>query len=434
MTLIRVLITGDCHIGRVSTRIPSDRAPDLSTTAAWQRIVETAIAEGVDLVCATGDLADESNRYFQAVGPLERGVRQLEQHGIPLLAVSGNHDYEVLPRLADTIAGSGFRLLGRGGEWERFTLTKDCRDLLHVDGWSFPRRDVKTSPIDSYQPEKATLPVLAMVHGDLDQPTSRYAPLSRAALRNAPIVGWMLGHVHAPLHEEHPDLPFVVYPGSPQALDPGEPGMHGATIATIEHGQCTELRRVPISTVRYDQLSLDLSGVGTLEDATYRLQRAIERELHDAADEGGPHLKTLSLRVELTGSTSIGGELADAAGRIRNDLDIESAGVSCVIEQLTTLLRPAVDLDALAQTESPVGIVASVIAELKQADTSKPLSGRTKRAIKCVEKALDSTRADTSFSALPESDEADARTELVAQAERLLFELLDQTAPRSETP
>src|SRR3954469_17173730 len=111
---VRVLATGDIHIGRCSTKTDE---PGWPCAQAWDDLVRLAIDERVDLVALSGDIVDRENRYYEAIGPLERGLRALAKEGIPVFAVSGNHDHDVLPRVADALGGfdSGFRLLGRGG-------------------------------------------------------------------------------------------------------------------------------------------------------------------------------------------------------------------------------------------------------------------------------------------------------------------------------
>ena len=70
-----------------------------------------------------GDVVEQEDDFYEAYGDLRRGVDRLAAAGVPVLGVSGNHDVQVLPRLADAVPG--FRLLGRGGAWE----ARDVADL-----------------------------------------------------------------------------------------------------------------------------------------------------------------------------------------------------------------------------------------------------------------------------------------------------------------
>src|SRR5690606_1937215 len=97
---VRILCAGDLHLGRRSSRVPWDGDGAAGSCAeAWMRLVECAIRERVDLVALSGDLVDHDNRWFEAFGPLERGLKRLADAGIPVYAVAGNHDYDTLPHL-----------------------------------------------------------------------------------------------------------------------------------------------------------------------------------------------------------------------------------------------------------------------------------------------------------------------------------------------
>src|SRR5688572_26723087 len=189
---LRIVCTGDLHIGRRPSRLPdSVDARDCSCAAVWGDIVAFAIQRQVDVVLVSGDLVDRENRFYEAFGPLEHGLRELETAGIDAVAVAGNHDFDVLPRLADQFSSGRIRLLGRDGRWERLAIQREGRDVLHIDGWSFPSEAVLTSPLRDFANWRSSfeavgtdsdgvVPVIGMLHCDLDAPSSRYAPVSLA--------------------------------------------------------------------------------------------------------------------------------------------------------------------------------------------------------------------------------------------------------------
>lgn len=429
MSRLKVLVSGDIHIGRVSSRVSADDLVEVSARGAWDRLVDLAVSESVDVVCLTGDVADESNRFWEALGPLERGLQTLEGHGITTLAVSGNHDYDALPRLADQLESDRFRLLGRGGEWERYTYTKDGAPLLHVDGWSFPRERVRTSPVDSYGiPEDPSTPTLVMVHGDLNVADSVYAPLPREHMLAKRVAGWLLGHIHAPMVDEPDGRPFILYPGSPQSLDPGETGMHGAVVIEFEHGRCLGVRQVPLSTVRFDRLDVDVSGVEDLTDLTSRVRDEVETFADRAAREGDDRLRHLVLRLTLRGQTPIAGELATEAERIREDFGVEASGVRCSVDGVVLRVLPSIDLDALSRASTPPGMLASVLLELRQDGPLDQLSERVRALVESVHRAVVSQRKAPVFSNVASTEplEDEIRELACEQAEALLIKLLQE--------
>jgi DNA repair protein SbcD/Mre11 len=430
MSRVKVLVAGDLHIGRVSSRVSTGDLAGVSARCAWDRIVDLALEEAVDVVCLTGDVADESNRFWEALGPLERGLRKLEEHGIATLAVCGNHDYDALPRLADQLESDAFRLLGRGGEWERHTLSSEGSPLLHIDGWSFPRERVRNSPVDSYNiPEDPSTPTLVMVHGDLNVPDSPYAPLNRERMLARRVAGWLLGHIHAPMIDEPEGLPFIVYPGSPQALDPGESGVHGVVIVEFEHGRCLGVRGVPLSTVRFDSFDVDVSGVDDQTALTTRVRDEIEAFAERAAQEGDVRLRHLVLRLTLRGQTSIADELSREAKQICEDFELEASGVTCSVDRVTLRVLPTIDLEALGRVRTPPGMLASVLTELRQDKSLGELSERTQRLAERVRMAVTLQRRLPVFSGVGEAEsigDEDVRELVCEQVESILIQLLQE--------
>ena len=433
MNRVKVLVAGDIHIGRVSSRVSAyvDVA-EVSARGAWDRIVDLAVEQSVNVVCLTGDIADESNAFWGAIGPLERGLRTLQEHGIMTLAVSGNHDYDALPRLADQLESDAFRLLGRRGEWERHTLSSEGRPLLHVDGWSFPRARPRTSPVDSYNmPEDSATPILVMVHGDLNVADSPYATLPREQMLAKRVAGWLLGHIHGRMVFEPEGQPLILYPGSPQALDPGEPGVHGVAIVEFEQGRCLGVRHVPLSTVRFDSLVVDVSRVADLTEMTTRVRDEVESFAEKAAREGDDRLRHLVIRLTLSGQTSIADELNAESERLREDFELEASGLRCSVDRVTLRVLPVTDLESLARANTPRGMLASVLTELFQDKPLDELSEPAQRLAERVRTTVTSQRRVPVFSGLGEAEtisDGDVREMVCRQIEAILIQFSQEEA------
>jgi DNA repair exonuclease SbcCD nuclease subunit len=329
--------------------------------------VHTAVQEGVDLLLLSGDLVDRENRYFEAFGPIEEGVRTLADAGIPVVAVAGNHDFDVLPKLATH--GDAFRLLGRGGTWERFTLHGSDAPRVHVDGWSFPSEHFRGNPLDGYAPPPADgVPVIGLLHADLNQPGSAYAPVTAADLRARPPAFWVLGHVHAPvLHEGHGNAP-ILYPGSPQALDPGEAGPHGVWILSWQPGASVTLRRLPLSTVRYDTLDVDVTEASNADELDCAVAEAIRNHLCAVVEEGCGPLNHLSCRIRVRGRTAFHGSLKERLQNAVADLRTTYRGVEAYVDQVRVETRPAADLDELARPSGAPGLLARLILRIDRGE------------------------------------------------------------------
>lgn len=421
---MRILCTGDLHIGRFPSHVPlSDRS--LSVEAAWERAVTLALDEGVDAVVLTGDVADQDNKLFEALGPLRVGVARLWAAGVRTIAVAGNHDYDVLRRLAGLVDAEAFTLLGVGGTWSTTLLERDGTPALRFVGWSFPTSHVRTSPLDTFPTLGPGLPTIGVVHGDLDQSASAYAPLNRASLAAAPVAGWLLGHIHKPL-KETVDGTLLLYPGSLQPLDPGEAGPHGPWIVSLQPDGTLAASQRPEATIRYDRVDVDLSEIDLLEDAETALTTAVDEHLGRLCLEQ-PALRHAVVDVHLGGRTGLFSALPNLAESATGQ-SVPGPSAEALIRRVHVDARPAHDLKQVALRNDPAGASAALLLSLQADDeTARDLLDQAVRTVRSVDAA-------PAFSPLgravqqPEDAREAARGVLIEQGYRLLDGLLSQTS------
>lgn len=428
---MKILCTADLHIGRRSSRLPDDiNSNSLSCAYRWGRIVRYAIGEKADVVLISGDLIDQENKHFEALGPLEAGFSQLKEAGIQTVVVSGNHDYDVLPRAISHLHHDSVTLLGSGGRWERKRIETQSGEVVNIDGWSFPQERIHDNPLNTYNLEpEGSIPSIGMVHGDLDVPDSRYAPLTTADLRTAGPSLWVLGHQHLPRLIDNGMGKMILYPGSPQAMDPGpgERGVHGVWMANVSKKGCS-LKHVALSSVRYEEISIDVTDVSesnTLEDV-------IIREIHEhlpALSENAPELRFLSLRIILEGRTAYQRGIEDLIANIQSDLRLSSGSVEVHIERIINSTRLTLSEDRLASIVEATG-VPSILGRLLfdvrkegKIDDSHPLKEKLDNVVNQIVRA-------NLYQGIPESrlrpSDDEVAQIVMQQTEVLLDELLSQ--------
>jgi len=372
---MRLLCVGDLHAGRRSSRVPSEiDGPSHACAAALDKAVDVALAEEVDAVLFAGDVVDRANRFFEAFGPLERALARLRAASIPVVAVAGNHDFDVLPHLAESVGDDRFRVLGVGGRFERATLeTKSGR--LHVDGWSFPTEHVRTDPLDAmHLPPVDDAPVVGLLHADPVDPDSRYAPTSFDRLEQSAVRAWVVGHVHKPAWRPASGGAAVLVPGSVQAIHPRERGPRGVWVLEIDRaGARIEARQVPVSTVRYERVDVDLAGVSEIPELERRVMEAL-RSLRDGvlSEDTSGHLRFLSVTPRLVGRTSLHRSLEAESRRLVDELELADESSLLRIDRVYVETRPAVDLDDVARGRDPAGILARAILDLERAAPAGP--------------------------------------------------------------
>ncbi len=100
--------------------------------------------EGATAVLLAGDLVEREDDFFEACRELGDGVCRFMEKNTQVIAVAGNHDVKVLPRLADRVPQ--FRLLGRSGKREHCDIVRVCESVT-LWGWPFPQARVAQSPL-----------------------------------------------------------------------------------------------------------------------------------------------------------------------------------------------------------------------------------------------------------------------------------------------
>ena len=387
----------------IETAIPSQ---ELSPAGAWRRTIDFGLAESVDAVLLAGDVVDREDDFFEAYGLLEQGVRRLADAGIPVVGVTGNHDVQVLPRLARAIPG--FYLLGEGGTWGGCEIRSRAElpaagakpiDVVHVVGWSFPVARVSTSPLldgSFASTVEAALrmpangghyggataapikgpggsPIVGLLHCDRDRGRSEHAPVASRDLEAAAVDAWLLGHIHVPdrLDGDRP----IGYLGSLVGSDPTETGPHGPWLVEVEHRGKVRARQVPLAPLRWEHLSVACDDIATVPlgetDIAEWVDAAVLRALHDASERltigtyGDHKPAVLGCRITIVGRTGRAEELLAYLQRANpGALWYDCGGVSCFVDRVEVRTQPIVPIEVLARGRDPVGLLAAKLLVL----------------------------------------------------------------------
>lgn len=359
-----LLAIGDMHLGRPPAAIPEDldrRREALGPEAAWTRCVELALKRNVDAVLLAGDLVDQGRDFFVGYGQLKAGIERLVDADIPVLAVAGNHDTHILPRLAGEI--DGLELLGAGGEWQTRRLGE-----LDLIGWSFPREQVRQSPLSSLDIERGRRRIIGLLHCDLDQADSPYAPVSWSELDRAPVDAWLLGHIHRPdrLDGDRP----IGYLGSVSALRASETGPRGPWLLQVGKAGITAEHQ-PLAPMRYEAIDIDCSDLDDAAGLGERILAGTRERVHALAEYDEPPL-AVGFRVTLTGHSGRASEIAAAAAELAADgRSWNEAGIACFIQKIESALLPRLALKRLARQSDPRGLLAQRLLALDEPDSEE---------------------------------------------------------------
>lgn len=359
---MKILAVGDMHLGRTPSRLPEElaqQARDLGPAGAWKNTVKVAVDAGVRAVLLAGDVVERENDFFEAYRELEQGVQRLTEAGIEVIGVAGNHDVKVLPRLAKHIPE--FRLLGKDGQWESCRIADDA-DSITLWGWSFPRKEVRTSPLSEQSFKFEAGINLGLLHCDRDAVNSPYAPVSSRELQQAGADGWLLGHIHKSdaLSVESPNG----YLGSLTGLDRSETGPHGPWLIGITRGRIDFVEQLPLAPLRWESVDVDLDGIGEPEEARERVLSALlelDRQIREFPDTQDLVVApdAVGVHITLRGRTRFGTAVYDGFSGTRGEVVYTGSDNRCYfIERVSADTRPEIDLEELAKQPTPPGLLA----------------------------------------------------------------------------
>ncbi|WP_153555508.1 metallophosphoesterase family protein [Roseimaritima sediminicola] len=341
----------------------------LASRRALENLVELALARNVDLVVIAGDLYDGDWQDHHTGLFFVSQVTRLVREGIPVVAISGNHDAASqmtkslpLPKNPD---GSPIMLSSRSAETRRFP------DLgISVHGRSFGRRAEVDNMVPDYPAADGGVFNIGVLHTSLTgaEGHDTYAPCTTLDLVNKQYDYWALGHVHTRrLHHDvqDPDAAPIVFPGNLQGRHPKETGAKGCYVVDIDSRGRPHLEFETLDVVRWETCPLKLEDCETLDDVYDRYRSWLQAAMHEAGD------RILAHRVRALGGTGLHNTLVSDHLQIENSLRavaMEIAGEQAWLESLR--VRTSLPRDAMPNfdPDGPLGCLEEVLAEMSTDD------------------------------------------------------------------
>ena len=268
----------------------------------FETIVQTCLDERLDALVIAGDLFDRELRSVKTPAFLTRQLRLLNEAGVQVFMIRGNHDAEASAITNQLDLPPGVHVFtGRGG-----TVTLEEKAVA-VHGVSFAQRHAPNSLLPKYKPPVQGMANIGLMHTSIGGTEGHdvYAPVSVADLVAHGFDYWALGHIHKrQVHHEHP---FIVMPGIPQGRSVREAGPKSVTLGTIDEGGIRiEERHTGIA--EFSAVTVNVAGATEIED----VRAAIRQSIQDSAET--TRSEHAVLRLSLRGETAL-------AWRIRRDTE-----------------------------------------------------------------------------------------------------------------
>lgn len=423
---LKILATADLHLGKSSSSLP-ESIPESSTRHTLEQLVKCAKDYQVDILTLSGDIVDQDNQFYEADGPLRNAFDQLKKAGISIYMVAGNHDHKVLSQLVKENKYEHVKLLGRDGKWESVNLDVDNSNIQLL-GWSFTKSHIIEDPLqqlDSSMPDPNKF-TIGLLHGEVDTPDSQYAPITLSNFNNSPVDAWILGHIHKPELKERD--PFIVYTGSPHALSPAEPGVHGPLLIEISEADEITSRPVPLSPIRYEALNLTVNEQDTQDSLRENVTSAIKNKSMDFAEELDT-VVSLVYDIILTGNHPTPEQVKIWLQPAVEDYSLPlDTGTNVTIRKIKNHLQPAVgDLETLAKQTTPTGIIADTMLAIQNGSSTPFLENMIEEWREKTRKMNNSgTYSPLSSSGLQDQDDDIARQYILQECKSLLSTLIAQ--------
>lgn len=391
----KFLHASDIHLGfplgalADSAQLNADARTELIALMqkSFENLISLAVEEQVLFVVLAGDIYDNLDRQEALQGLFRRGLEILNEAGIPVFMVHGNHDpltknlkwRRPLPPNVHTF---------QPDEPHEYTVGSGPDGDIRVAGVSFGASAVPQNLASRFSslPAEHSRWRVAVLHTSLGGNSAHetYAPCSVDDLRAAPVGYWALGHIHL-RNDNNPLGPsrWWAYPGNLQgrSFKPSECHPKGALLVEITRDGFGQPEFRELDTVRFLNVSVPLDEAESVDDSISLVADAIT---HAKAANSGVRLV---VRVELTGRTSLASEISRKInmsdnGFLANLLDSYSEDfVDTVVAVIVSSVRPKHDLKLLRQGDSLIATALARLDSLTDAEIVEIAGGLVGRGV-----------------------------------------------------
>ncbi|SFP70935.1 Calcineurin-like phosphoesterase [Nitrosomonas cryotolerans] len=323
-----------------------------ATRDAFTNLVNEAIEEAVDFLIIAGDLYDGAWKDYNTGFYFSREMGRLDQAGIPVYLLFGNHDAEseITKRLLLPPNVHQF-------ESRKPTTFQIEKIQVALHGRSF--REVATTEnlaVTYPDPVPGWLNI-GVLHTALEGNAAHahYAPCSLAELSAKGYHYWALGHVHEYAILQR-DPCWIVFPGNLQGRHSRETGSKGAVLVTADETGIVSVERLLVDVLRWHHMDIDISELHSLEDVVRFTGREFQQLIVENQED-----KPITVRLTFFGKTAAHGELFGMETHLRAEIigQAEAMGLDKLfIEKVRIETQPVV-------TASEIKARADAIADLQ---------------------------------------------------------------------
>lgn len=343
MRTVKILHCADIHIGAAESFLGVLRENRrYETLITFERIIDIAKEENVELIAIAGDLFDSNNIEQRFIDAVMNKIR--EAAPIKVVFAAGNHDplNAQSPFLKEELPQNLY-VLGTKDEEITFEELK-----LKVYGRSFESAFLKGEEAFSLPTNNDYINLLVQ-HGELKSDlNSEYNAITPKFVKNSGMDYIALGHVHKRSDIGKIDNTYFAYCGCPEGQGFDELQEKGVYIGQIGKGKC-DLQFVSVSKRQHILEKIDISEISGAVEISAEIINALKEKY------GEDYSQNL-YKIELIGSVSEDNEIntEEILSRISNEL---------YFVKIKNKTEIKIDLEALKNEASLRGIFVKKMLE-----------------------------------------------------------------------
>lgn len=269
---MRILHIADLHFDRSFEGI-ADFPEWLSGTIetanekVWQRIVEIAMKEQIDLVLLAGDTFHQSHSSLKMQRVFFDGLQALATEGIQTVINFGNHDYYQgnrfwfpFPEAVHLFTEEAVTTKVLNVKGQRVAISS----FSYTQPWIQARKDLE------FPPRMEADYHIGMYHGEQGL-NNRYAPFQTSELQKKGYDYWALGHIHKgeSLFER------AYYAGTPQGHSIKERENTGILLVELNDSQIA-VERLAVAEIEWRQVTFSLASIQHVSEIQASVKAQLE--------------------------------------------------------------------------------------------------------------------------------------------------------------
>lgn len=369
MNSVKILHCADIHIGAAESflgaRADSRR---YETVLTFERIIDTAVNAGVDVVAVAGDLFDSNTADARLYRPVLEKIASVPD--IKVLFAAGNHD--------PLLSSSPFLKNKNPGNLYVFPEHDHCFTFddikLRAYGRSFGNVYMQGEQSFGITPPDDEYVNLMVLHGELTGDlSSQYNAVTAEFIKNSGMDYIALGHIHKRTEPQKIGNTFYAYCGCPEGQGFDETGEKGVYVGTVGKSLCA-LEFIPLAKRRHFHIKTDVTGLASQAEIVNKIAEDIKNTAGSGWEEN-------LYKIELTGG-------------VKEGIDVNTAEIIARISEAVYYAKvkdstvPALDMEQLASEISLKGLfVKNMLSRMENAsdDEKEELAAALRLGLKAFD-------------------------------------------------